>query len=159
MDFRKEIFMNTRSIVIGSLVLLILLGGGYLGYKNFIAKPDHLSQFNVTPERMAKDLEGRQAALAFGQAWPFEAGQGIVVTVLAKKQVDEFVIVAVELKASAKVEPPQTDKKDEKPKEPPVKLNVALSGVAKLTYERIGNEWYMIGVEGLSLRATPYKDQ
>ena len=139
-----------KAVVVG--LLLILVGAaGYLYYKS---RNDLVGQFNVTSDKIASDLEGRTAPLPYGQVWPFEPNQGLTVKIVGKKQVDDYVQVVIEVSAQAKVEPPKTDKKEEKP--PPVKsFKVALTGLAKLTYERVGTEWYIVGVDSLSLRAHP----
>jgi hypothetical protein len=141
-------------LVVVVLALAVVGGGGYYFYKSYVAKPDHLSKFNVTTERMVKDLDGKSVMLPFGQAWPFEKDQGVSVQVVSKKQVDDYVVVAVEVSAVAKVEPPP---KDEKSKEPPPKLpsKVSLSGIMKMTYEEINGQWYLIGLESVSLQAKP----
>lgn len=136
------------------LALCLVVGGGYYVYK--LNRPDMISQFNITNDRIAKDLEGRTAPLPYGQMWPFEPSQGITTTVVSKKQVDDFIVVVVEVKASAEVTPPKTEGKEEKSPPPGIKsVRVGLAGLMKLTYEKIGTDWYIVGVESVSLRAFP----
>ncbi len=136
--------VNTK-IVVAVLLAIVLVAGSYVTYKTF--RPD--VKFNVTPERMVLDLEGRSATVAYGQVWPFDPTQGLKATVIARKQVDDFVVVAVNLSGSAKVIPTEKDKDKKLPE------RVSLSGVAKLTYESIGGEWWLVSVDGLTLKATP----
>lgn len=143
-----------KAAVFVILAAILACGGGYYVYKSN-AKPDMISQFNVTNERVAKDLEGRTASLPYGQVWPFEPPQGITAVIISKKQVEDFVIIVVEVKATADVAPPKTEK-DAKP--PPLgikSVKVGLSGLVKLTYEKISSEWYLVGIETVSLRAFP----
>lgn len=146
-------------LVVAILALILIAGGAYYLYKTN-AKPDMLSQFNVSSERVAKDLEGRTAPLPYGQVWPFEPQQGITANIVSKKQVEDFVVVVVEVKAQADVAPPKTDPKEkEKPMPPGIKsVKVGLSGLMKLTYEKIASEWYLVGIESVSLRAYPLVD-
>lgn len=131
---------------VGTIGLLILgyLVAFYLIGKDF-TKPRHLGNFPVTAEKIAKDLEGRSVVLPFGQMWPFDASQGITVTVMGKKQVDDFVVVAIEVQAVANV-PPSKEEKSQPAK-------IALGGAMKLTYEIFGKDWYLVAAEGLTLRA------
>ncbi len=149
--------MNTKVIVVALLVLVLLAGSGYYYYQTN-AKPDLVGQFNVSSGTIAKDLEGRTAPLPYGQVWPFDPTQGITVNIVSKKQVDDFVLVVVDIKCSAEVTPPKDKDKKEEAKAPPpgVKsFKVSLTGLVRLTYERINGEWYMIGVENISLKAAP----
>lgn len=145
--------MNKGVVVIG-LLLILIAGGGYYAWK--VNKPDIVSQFNVTNDKIAKDLEGRTAPLPYGQMWPFEPSQGITATIVSKKQVDDFIVVVVEVKASAEVTPPKAEGKEDKAPPPGIKsVRVGLAGLLKLTYEKIGTDWYIVGVESVSLRAYP----
>jgi len=141
-------------LVVAVLGLAVIGGGSYFVYKSYIAKPDHLSKFNVTTERMVADLEGKSVMLPFGQGWPFANDQNLAVKIVSKKQVDDYVVVAVEVSAIAKVEQPP---KDEKAKEPAPKLpnRLSLSGIMKMTYEEINGQWYLVGLENVSLQAKP----
>lgn len=132
--------MKLISIVLG---LLVFVGGGYYAYQSF--KPG--VKFNLTSERIAKDLEGRTAPLLYGQVWPFDPTQNLVASVVGKKTVDDYVVLFVNLKANANV---TTEKEKEK-----LPTQIALSGIGKLTYENVGSEWYLINVESVSLKATP----
>lgn len=146
-------------LVVVVLALGVVGGGGYYVYKTNFAKPDYVSKFNVSTERMAQDLEGKSVMLPFGQAWPFEKDQGISVKIVSKKQVDDYVVVAVEVTASAKVEPAPPPPKDEKAKEPDktekLPSRLVLSGLMKMTYEQINGEWYLVGAESVSLQLKP----
>ena len=120
------------------------------------AKPDLVSQFGVANDRIAKDLEGRTAPLPYGQVWPFEPSQGITVTLVSKKQVDDYIVAVVDVKATADVAPPKVEGKEDKAPPAGVKsVKVGVQGLMKLTYERINAEWYIVGVDSVSLRAYP----
>lgn len=147
--------MQPKALIVIVLALILLGGGGYYIYKSN-AKPDMVSQFNVSNERIAKDLEGRTAPLPYGQVWPFEPTQGITATVVSKKQVDDYVVIVVDVKAAAEVKPQQTEKKEEKAPPPGIKsVKVGLNGLLKLTYEKISTDWYLVGIDSVSLRAYP----
>jgi hypothetical protein len=111
-----------------------------------------LSSFDLTTEQIVLDLEGRQVAIAHGQAWPLDKGQGLTVSIVSRKQIDNFVVLVVDVRATAGVE----QSKSEKGKIP---SKVSLSGYLKLTYEQIGSVWYLIGVDGLTAKATAVFDQ
>ena len=146
-------------VIVAILALCLVAGGGYYAYKTY-AKPDMVSQFSVSNEFIAKDLEGRTAALPYGQVWPFEPNQGIKTTIVSKKQVEDYVVVVVDVKATAEVSPPKTEKKEEKAPPPGIKsVKVGLQGLLKLTYEKINTEWYLVGIESVSLRAYPLIEQ
>ena len=130
--------MQKKVIIV--LVGILLLGGAYALWQYHKDKV-----FNVSAARIAEDLDGKTANVAYGQVWPFDPTQNLSVKVLGKKHVDEYVVVMAELTATAKV-----DHKDAKEKLP---SKVNLKGIAKLTYENIANEWYLVGVEGVTLRA------
>lgn len=145
--------MNRTGIIVALLLLVLGAGGVYL-FNKMNAKPDYVSAWNLPTEKVARDLEGRTAPLPYNQVWPFDGTQNVTVNVLGKKQVEEFVVVVVELRATAKVDQPKDVPKDAKdaPKAP---STVALSGLARLTYERVNGEWYLIAVESISLKALP----
>jgi len=132
-----------QKYVAGVLIFLLLVGAGY-GYWKY---KDKTSSFNISSDKMAQDLDGKTANVAYGQVWPFDPTQNISVKVISKKQVEDYIIVAVEISATAKVE--QKDSKEKLPSK------VNLKGVAKLTYEDLGHEWYLVGVDGVTLRAVP----
>jgi hypothetical protein len=136
-------------VVLGAL---LLAGIGFYFYK--VTKPDLITKFNVTTDKMTKDLEGRTVPLAFGQTWPFDSGQSLDITVLGKRQVEDFIIVAVEIRGIAKITHPERDPKEPEPKEK-LPSRVGLAGVGKLTYEWISGEWYLVSVDNITLKANP----
>jgi hypothetical protein len=127
--------------------------------------------FSTNNDKLIKELDGKSVAIGYNQVWPFDFTQSIVISVVGKKHVEEFQVLVVDIKASAKV----SDAKEEKsvPKEqtatnpnkssaPPKDVTngklpsrVFLSGLAKLTYEYIDGEWYLINIDNISLKATP----
>jgi hypothetical protein len=148
--------MNKTGIIVAVLLLVLGAGGVYL-FNKMNAKPDYVSAWNLSNEKISRDLEGRTAPLPYNQIWPFDGTQNLTVNVVGKKQVEEFVVVVVELKATAKVDQPKDAPKDAKdakdaPKSP---TSISLSGLARLTYERVNGDWYLIAVESISLKALP----
>jgi len=123
------------------LVLLVALVGAYIWQSNMSHSPD----FTVSNERILTDLNGRTAPLGVGQVWPFDTTQNLTVKVIGKKTTPEFTFVVVQMNATAKLP------KDQKDSKAPTKVN--LNGLAKLTYEFIGNEWYLMAVDNVSLSA------
>lgn len=124
-----------------------------------ISKSNNVGKFNLSPERIAKDLDGRNVNLLLNQVWPFDLTQNINVNVVGKKQLDEYVAVIVEVKAVAPVQQEQVSSiKEGSTKDPPrnapkLPARLNLSGRMKLTYELIDNEWYLLTVENLTLKA------
>lgn len=122
-----------------------------------ISKPNYVSSFNVSSADIAKDMDGRAVHLPYGQVWPFDPTQSLTVRVVAKKQVEEYVIVLVEVSAQAEVMPTTKDTKEIKDSKEKGKLpaRVKLNGNAKLTYESIGKQWNLVSIDNVSLRASP----
>lgn len=124
-----------------------------------ISKSNNVGKFNLSPERIAKDLDGRNVNLLLNQVWPFDLTQNINVTVTGKKQLDEYVAVVVDVKANAPVQQEAASSiKEGSTKDPPrsapkLPSRLNLSGRMKLTYELIDNEWYLLTVENLTLKA------
>ncbi len=133
-------------------VISVVVAAGLLGAIFYFAtqKPDHLSSFNLSNERIARDLDGRNLTLGAGQFWPFEASQKITAKIVGRKQVDEFVVIIVEVSATAKV--PEDEKEKKLPKK------IALTGTIKLTYEQVEGLWYMVGLDPVAIRAVPREE-
>ncbi len=156
-----------RNQIIGAVVtaFLVLFTAQYSALWVATYKPNIVSKFNLSPDRIAKDLDGRTVNLMLNQVWPFDSTQNITVQVDGKKQIDEFVVVVVDVKAVAPVQQtPDTPKEQfstnptskEVPKTPaklPSKLQ--LNGKIKLTYELVDGDWYLVGLENLALKAIP----
>ncbi len=129
------------------------------------AKTNVVSKFNLSSERIVKDLDGRAVSLMLNQVWPFEpSSQTINLQVVSKKQVDEYVVTVVDVKAMAAVQQVDVPKEQfstsptskDIPKTPPkLPSKLQLNGKMKLTYEFVDGEWYLLGVENLSLKAIP----
>lgn len=128
------------------------------------SKTNLVGKFNLSSERIAKDLDGRAVGLMLNQVWPFESGQNINVQVVGKKQVDDYVMVVIDVKALAPVQQIEQPKEQfsttttgkDVPKTPPkLPSKLQLLGRMKLTYELVDNDWYLLGTENLSLRAIP----
>ncbi len=115
----------------------------------YVTQPNLLSQFDASSDRITKDLVGRQVAISHGQVWPFDNGQNLQASIIAKKQMDNYVIVVIDVRATASVEQPK-DQKDQKKEALPSKISV--DGRLRLTYEKTGNEWYLVSVDGLTAK-------
>lgn len=158
--------------ILGAVIALLLaqyIQVGSLFYSSF--KPNLARQFNQSTDQIKNDLEGKVVPIMFNQVWPFDSSQNITLDIVNKKQVDDYVVVVVDVKAMANVQPidpasviPKeqfstnpTSKEPVKPAVPAPKLpsKVKLWGRMKLTYEKIENDWYLITVENLGLRALP----
>lgn len=130
-----------------------------------VGRTNNVGRFALSPDRISKDLDGRAVSLMMNQVWPFDASQNIDVQVISKKQVDDYVAVVVEIKAIAPVQAAESPPKEQfsttptgkdVPKTAPkLPSKLRLTGRMKLTYEVVDNEWYLLGIENLSLRATP----
>jgi len=147
--------MNLSNILKVGIVLELVCVVALL-YTN--SKPNYVSSFNVPSTEIAKDMDGKIVHLPYGQVWPFDPTQSLAVKVVAKKQMDEYVVVLVEVSAQAEVMPTTKDTKETKEtKDTKEKMpaRVKLSGNAKLTYENIGKHWNLMSVESVSLRASP----
>jgi len=127
-------------------------------------KSNNVNKFGLTSDRISKDLDGRAVSLMLNQVWPFDLSQNLDVQVIAKKQVDDFVAVIIEIKAQAPVQADvsvkeqfstSTTGKDVPKTQPKMPTKLRLVGRMKLTYEIVDNEWYLLGIENLSLRAIP----
>lgn len=154
----------------GAGAVLVYLAVGLAMY-TFSGKVNNVGKFNVPSEKIVKDLDGKVVPIMFNQAWPFDSSQNISLTIVSKKSSDEYVVVVVDLKALAAVQQPEIpslpkeqfsttpgSKDPPKPALPmPPKLpsKVSLAGKAKLTYELIDSDWYLINLENLTLRAVP----
>lgn len=156
-----------RNQIIGGVVgaFLVLFAAQYSALYVATYKPNIVSKFNLSGDRIAKDLDGRTVNLMLNQVWPFDASQNINVQVESKKQIDEFLFVVVEVKALAPVQQAADTPKEQfstnttskdVPKTPaklPSKLQ--LNGKLKLTYELMDGDWYLVGLENLALKAIP----
>jgi hypothetical protein len=135
--------------IIGTIAFVGVFLAQYFALIFATSKTDNTGKFDLKPDRILQDISGRGVPVSSNQVWPFDPSQNISIKVIGKKQVDELVAVAVDVEAIAPVN------KDAMPKEMqgqkfPNKLK--LSGRAKLTYEFIDKEWYLISIDNLSLR-------
>jgi len=144
---------------------LILFAAQYSAFWVATYRPNIVSKFNLSSDRIAKDLDGRTVNLMLNQVWPFDSTQNITVQVDGKKQIDEFVVVIVNVSAIAPVQQTPDTPKEQFSTNPtskdvpktPVKLpsRLHLNGKIKLTYELIDGDWYLVGLENLALKAMP----
>jgi hypothetical protein len=128
--------------------------------------------FITNSDKLVKELDGKSVAISYNQVWPFDFTQSMVVSVVGKKYVDDFQVLVVDIKASAKVSEAKEEKvlpkehtatNPNKPTTQPkesvtnskLPSRIYLNGLAKLTYEYIDGEWYLINVDNISLKATP----
>jgi len=155
-----------RSQIIGSALLAfaVVFTAQYSAIWMATTKTNVVSKFNLPSERIVKDLDGRAVTLMLNQVWPFDVSQTINAQVISKRQVDDFVVVIVDIKALAPVQQVETPKeqfsttptgKDVPKTQPKLPSKLQLSGKMKLTYEFVDNEWYLLGAENLNLKAIP----
>lgn len=141
-----------RNYIIYGVIVAVLLFIGTAGvYKQLF--PSLIDQFNPTQEQLIENLNGQVIGLPYGQAWPFDPTQKVQVNVVSKKQVEQFIVVFANIQAQADVIPIK-NKDDKEPKEKLPK-KVWLSGVLKMHYEQVGNQWYLVHLEGIGMKAVP----
>lgn len=154
----KELILK----IIGAFLIVLMAQAGAIWLTS--GKSNNVGKFGLTSDRISKDLDGRAVSLMLNQVWPFDLSQNLDVQIIAKKQADEFVVVVVEIKALAPVQADtivkeqfstSTTGKDVPKTQPKLPTKLRLNGRMKLTYELVDNEWYLLGVENLSLRAIP----
>lgn len=156
----------SRNQIIGSIALAFALvcGAQYCAIWMATSKPNVIGKFNLPTDRIVKDLDGRAVNLMLNQVWPFDPSQKIEVQLVSKKQADEYVVAVVDIKALASVQQQELPKEQfsttttskDVPKSPPkLPSKLQLSGKMKLTYELVDNEWYLINLENLNLKAVP----
>jgi len=153
----KELILK----VIGAFLIIVMaqVAASWL----VSGRSNNVGKFGLTSDRISKDLDGRAVSLMLNQVWPFDLSQNLDIQVIAKKQADDFVVVVVEIKAVAPVQADTTVKEQfsttttskDVPKTPKLPTKLRLNGRMKLTYELVDNEWYLLGIENLSLRAFP----
>jgi hypothetical protein len=128
----------------------------------FMGKSSILGKFNLQPDKIAKDLDGKSVNLTFNQVWPFDVSQNLNLQIIGKKQVDDYVIVIADVKALAAVAPQEPKEQTsvsptgkDVPRTSKWPSRLQLTGRLKLTYELIDNEWYLLTVDNLNLKAIP----
>ena len=140
MDRGHKLLMALTFVVVGLL--------GYLAYDTYTARyPSVPSSFQVSGEQVPKDLVGKAVTLPQGQLWGFNSDQAITAKVVEKKAVDGGVVVVADVNSTVKFEP----QKDAKTKEP---TKATLSGMLKMYYENVNNQWFLTHVDGVSLKVT-----
>jgi hypothetical protein len=152
-------------LILGGIAFVAVFMGQLLSAYITSSRPNNVSKFNVKEEMIARDLDGRVIQLAGGQVWPLDSSQNIRVKVEGKKPLDEYVVVIVEVSASAQVqqETPAGPKEQfsttpnskDVPKTQKLPTKLQLKGMMKLTYELVDSNWYLIGAEGLGMKAYP----
>ncbi len=154
-------FWETFSLVFGTII--VLFGVQATALWVVTGKTNNVGKFDVQPERIAKDLDGKAVNVMFNQVWPFDASQNLNLQVVGKKAVDEYVVIVVDVKVVAAVQQQELPKEQtsvhpagkEVPKSVKWPSKLQLSGKMKLTYELVNNEWYLLTADNLSLKATP----
>lgn len=152
-------------LVMGAAAFLVIFCAQLSAIYMF-TKTSNVSKFNLSSDQIVKDLDGKMVSLMMNQVWPFDPSQNISVQVLNKKQMDEYVVVIVDVKAVAAVQPLDdtthkeqfsTNPNSKEPIKATVKLpsKLQLGGKMKLTYELIDNEWYLLSLDNLNLKAIP----
>lgn len=157
--------MNRNQIIGAGLVAFIII---FIAQLTAIwvatGKTNVIGKFNLSSDRISKDLDGRAVSLMLNQVWPFDSSQNINVQIVGKKQVDDFVVVVVDVKALAPVQQAEAVKeqfstnpnsKDVPKTTPKLPSKLQLNGRMKLTYELVDNDWYLLAAENLNLRAIP----
>ena len=157
--------MNRNKIIGGVLIaFVVVFAAQYSAMWMTASKINLVGKFNLAPERITKDLDGRAVSLMLNQVWPFESSQSINIQIVGKKQVDDFVIIVIDVKALAPVQQVDIPKEQfsttttskDVPKTPPkLPSKLQLSGRMKLTYELVDGDWYLLGMENLNLKAVP----
>lgn len=157
--------MNRMQVIGAAVVAFAIIFTAQFGAIWFATgKTSVIGRFNLSADRVAKDLEGRAVNLMANQIWPFDPSQNISVQIVGKKQVDEFVVVVVDVKALAAVQQAELPKeqfstnptsKDIPKTLPKLPSKLHLNGRMKLTYELVDDEWYLLAAENLNLRAIP----
>jgi hypothetical protein len=129
--------------------------------------------FYLSTDGMVRDIHSKWALLSpQGQLWGFSPDQRIEIKVLEKRWGSDGVMdVYVNLLAEAAIPPhasqeapmeqvatpatPETRGKEVEQKQMPAPVAVKLTGVAKLQYINLAGEWYLLGVEGVTLAVRP----
>lgn len=117
--------------------------------------------FKKTQSDLAKDLVNRNVLLpTSNQFWSFSADQNIDIKTLNVKPhigSEDTVVVNIKLSASTKTQVSETKEVQQNPKDKPVTVNrevtVELNGLARMVYEKIGQEWVLLAVESINLNA------
>src|SRR5262252_9319196 len=145
------------------LSILGLAGVGYLVYDHATQKKNTPSAtipatFQTEDEAFATDLMGRAVTLPAGQLWGFNSDQNVTAKPVSKKAVEDNVVIVVDVKATAKIDhnppPGPNDKEKAKPAPPGTPKQVTLSGLMKMYYERVNGQWYLIQLDGVSLKVS-----
>jgi hypothetical protein len=153
-----------RNVLVGLAAFIIVFAAQYSAMWVVTSKTNIVGKFNLSSDRIVKDLDGRAVSLMLNQVWPFDSSQNINVQIVGKKQADDFVVVVIDVKALAPVQQVDIPKEQfsttttskDVPKTPPkLPSKLQLSGRMKLTYELVDGDWYLLGAENLSLKATP----
>lgn len=171
---------NFVAIIIGSCICAAAtLGGMWYFAKNMTFQAETVAvrgtsavnpdSFKLSNERIVSDLQNRFVVIPpIGQMWGFTPDQKVTIEVLQTRATEDGVIVAVKLTSHATVQPPTTPPPTPTPMTagsvgntapapappPALPVSVTLSGVAKLQYEQIAGEWYLLDVVSVNLRAT-----
>jgi hypothetical protein len=161
-------------IIIAILLSSVVGAGLNIGYLNWKEKPSTVSTF---PEAKIKDLEIAQSLGILNkfviispqaQMWIFSPEQKIESKTIQQNKTELGYVIYSQITAStsvqleaeepAKPEVPATPNKSVLPKETkPQVINISLSGVAKLNYEYYANEFHLVSVESVSLKASQDK--
>lgn len=170
MDKMKEWIMRISILVLG---LAALAWGLYMLTPNYKG---------VDPKSISSDLMSRSVVVPpFNQVWFFDSGQKLEVKVRQSKSDSETMTIMVDMGAVAAIPqdtptpsstkraeqgeqhsqplvPPNSQQKAEPKSEPvqppqgPKPTKATLSGMAKLVYEKVGSEWFLVSIEPITLR-------
>ena len=176
---KEKIVVNTTDIgkyVKAGVSLLVLIGIGVaMYYSSRGGSTGTVANANdprFDPAAVVKDLTGRTVLVQPGGSWTFDPSQQPTVVILQRKAEVDGVVLAVQVNAVSEVPvedaPPQVDlggdqqaqplvsPKKVVPKDqpkPPEVSKASLSGIMRLSYEKIGDTWYLVSVDSITLTA------
>lgn len=126
----------------------------YLGYlnppepiccpsENLCPIPDHTKNFKLTNEQMVSDLRGRSLkCILTNEIWVFDASKQTVLESLQVKGVEDGVMVWAKV-TSSQIPGKRTDTLKRR--------NNHITGIVKLRYERVKEDWVLSNLTNLSV--------
>ena len=90
----------------------------------------------LTTNQILEDLDQHAINVANNQLWFLDKVQNYTISVVNTKSTDDFLFVVVEINSKTKVE----------------NKELKLSGLMKLNYEYLGKNWYLLGIDNISLK-------
>jgi hypothetical protein len=164
-------------VVLLALAVILAVCLTTVDFANIFPKDDsrspvvEVTTLDMSNKKVASDLVGRSIVVPpFAQVWFFDSNQELGVRVLQSKVQDDIAILAVEVGAITQISKqeeseeskerlsqpfiPPTQSATTKPAEPVISepTKASLAGTIKLVYEKIGSDWFLVGLEPLSMR-------